>query len=118
MKKKIIAIITIFLLSILIFCTINEVQALGIDNPESYISSHAGSDGNLINIGNIIVGIVKTIGTTISILILTIIGIKYIMGSVEEKAQYKQTIWPYIIGAILIFAGSQLTQMIYDIFNK
>ena len=49
---------------------------------------------------------------------LSIIGIKYIMGSVEEKAEYKQTMWPYVVGAILIFAGSAFTQVIYEMMTK
>ena len=30
------------------------------------------------------------------------------LGSVEEKAEYKKTMIPYVIGAILLFATSNL----------
>ncbi len=119
MKKCIISIIAIFLLSIIISCSILRVQAVGIDaldNPDSYKNS-TEDNSKLIDIGNIIVGVVRTIGSAISIVMLIIIGIKYIMASVEEKAEYKQTMWPYIVGAILIFAGSNLTNIIYNTFQ-
>ena len=48
---------------------------------------------------------------------LLIIGIKYILGSVEEKAEYKQTMWPYVLGAVLIFAGAAVTDIIYKAFQ-
>ena len=48
---------------------------------------------------------------------LTIIGVRYIMGSVQEKAEYKQTMWPYVIGAVLIFAGTTLVDIIYRAFQ-
>ena len=32
----------------------------------------------------------------------------------EEKAEYKKTMIPYIIGAVLIFAASNVAGMIYD----
>ena len=35
------------------------------------------------------------------------------MGSAEEKAEYKKTMIPYLVGAILIFAASNLASMIY-----
>ena len=39
------------------------------------------------------------------------------MGSAEEKAEYKKTMMPYIVGAALIFAASALAQVIYQFFT-
>ena len=36
------------------------------------------------------------------------------MGSVEEKADYKKSMIPYLVGAILIFAASALAQVVYQ----
>lgn len=112
MNKHIISIVTILLVSIIMFGMIPEVQAV-VSNPEAYITKHAGGNGTAVNIGNIIVGVVRAVGIALSVLLLTIIGVKYILGSTQERAEYKQTMWPYIIGAILIFAGSQVTNIIY-----
>lgn len=117
MKKCIISIIAILLLSIILSGILFEVQALGIEtvtgNPGAYIQG-GGNDGKAADIGRTIVGIIRAIGIAILTLTLTIIGIKYILASVEEKAQYKQAMIPYVIGAVLIFAGSQVTQIIYN----
>lgn len=67
--------------------------------------------------GNIVVWVVRTVGEAIAVIMLLIIGIKYILGSVEEKAEYKQTMWPYILGAVLIFAGAAVTDIIYKAFK-
>ncbi|MCI8519435.1 MAG: hypothetical protein HFJ51_05120 [Clostridia bacterium] len=69
-------------------------------------------------IANIIVWLVRTIGESVAVVMVLIIGIKYILGSVEEKAEYKQTMWPYILGAVLIFAGAALTDIIYKAFMQ
>ena len=119
MKKYIISIIAIMLLVLLISCAVCKVQALGLEaftNPDAY-KDNVGDNTKIIGFGNIIVWIVRTVGTAISVLMLTIIGIKYIIGSVEEKAEYKQTMWPYVLGAILIFAGASITNMIYEMMN-
>ena len=44
-----------------------------------------------------------------------IIGIKYMLGSVEEKAQYKKSLLPYIIGAVILFASVNLVQILYNV---
>ena len=36
------------------------------------------------------------------------------MGSAEEKAEYKKTLLPYIIGAAMVFGASVLTGVIYN----
>ena len=53
---------------------------------------------------NEIIGLVQMIGTITSVLALIIIGIKYMVGSVEEKAEYKKTMQPYLIGPVMVFS--------------
>ncbi len=52
------------------------------------------------------------IGTITSVLALIIIGIKYMVGSVEEKAEYKKTMQPYLIGTVMVFS---ITNIIFII---
>lgn len=70
------------------------------------------------DLGNRIIGIVQTVGVVIAVVILLILGIKYMMGSAEEKADYKKSMIPYIVGAILIFAASAIVGVVYDIANS
>lgn len=67
--------------------------------------------------GNIL-GILSVVGTIVSVVALMALGIKYMIGSIEEKAEYKKDFIPYIIGAILVFAGSQVPQFIYNIMKS
>ena len=36
------------------------------------------------------------------------------MGSAEEKAEYKKTMIPYLVGAILVFAASTIANFVYN----
>lgn len=47
--------------------------------------------------------VVINIGMVATLLILGILGIKYMLGSVEEKAEYKKDLIPYMIGVALMF---------------
>ena len=68
--------------------------------------------------GGKIVGLIRVVGTIASVGMLIVLGIKYLMGSAEERAEYKKTLFPYFIGAILIFGASNLTQVIYTWASK
>lgn len=70
------------------------------------------------NAGGQLITIISVVGSIISVIVLVALGIKYMLGSVEEKAQYKKTLLPYVIGAVFVFAGSTIAGIIYGIINK
>ena len=65
-----------------------------------------------------IVGVLKTVGTVIAVVGIMILGIKYMLGSVEQKAEYKKTMIPYIVGCIFIFAIGQIVSVIYTLVEQ
>ena len=70
-----------------------------------------------VNLGNKIITVVSTIGSVLSVIVLIVIGIKYMLGSVEEKAEYKKTLIPYVVGCIIVFAASSIAQLIFNILT-
>ena len=40
------------------------------------------------------------------------LGIKYMMGSASEKAEYKKTMIPYVVGVVLLFSAAIIVQII------
>lgn len=73
---------------------------------------------SLTTVGNNVVTIINVVGIVIAVIILLIIGIKYMIGSASEKAEYKKIMIPYIVGAVLIFAGTSLVRVIYSLANS
>lgn len=63
----------------------------------------------------VILGVVQTIGSLLAVICLIVLGVKYMMGSVEEKAEYKKTLMPYLLGAIMVFGISNLLKIVYEI---
>lgn len=107
--KKIIKILPVLLVMIMVFSTVSVVFAAP-TNPSSLTGTGTTS---FDNIGKRIIGMVQAIGSIASVMVLVILGIKYMMGSAEEKAEYKKTFIPYLVGAILVFAASNLASMIF-----
>ena len=66
------------------------------------------------DLGGKLMGVLQTVGVVVAVIILIVLGIKYMMGSAEEKAEYKKTMIPYLVGAILIFAASTIANVVYQ----
>ena len=73
---------------------------------------------NITNVGNKVISTIRILGMILSIGVLMILGIKYMMGSAEEKAEYKKTMIPYVVGAILIFAATFIVSAIFEFANN
>lgn len=82
--------------------------------PDDFVPKDPTNVTGITNLGGQIIGIVRTVGVLISVVILLILGIKYMIGSAEEKADYKKSMIPYIVGAVLIFGASAIAGIVYD----
>lgn len=114
MKKtnKVIAVLCI-ILTILAIC-VSSYASLTPDalKPDG---TTIGGQTELTNLGKSIVGLVQTVGVVVAVVILLVLGIKYMMGSAEEKADYKKSMIPYLVGAVLIFASTTIVNIVYGL---
>lgn len=61
-----------------------------------------------------ILGVIKVLGIVISVGTIVFMGIRFMCGSIEEKAKYKEQLVPWIIGATMVFAITTIPSIIYD----
>jgi len=71
-----------------------------------------------VSVGNQILGIIQAVGSMITVGVLMILGIKYMVGSTEERASYKRSMLPAVIGTVLIFMALQVTTIIANFTNE
>lgn len=122
--KKVVCFLAIFLIILLI-------------NQVSFASTDVFADTNLkgVNSGisnfgnrgvgkaiNTVIGLLQIAGTGISILMVSILGVKYMLASVGEKAEIKKQAVPIVIGAVLLFGAVNLLGIVEtfsnDVVNK
>ena len=84
-------------------------------NATSLNGTASSASGDIQKLGNRIIGVLQAVGIVVSVVVVIVLGIKYMMGSVEEKAEYKETLKPYLIGAFLLFTGTLIPQIIYKL---
>ena len=110
--KIIICIIAAFILIATLpnFCkaddSIGDIISRGDDfvNTGKDQSSPVGQDTIKSN-SSFIYNTLLTIGIIVALIVGMMIGIKFISGSLEEKAQVKEALVPYIIGWVVIFGA-------------
>lgn len=110
--KKAMKIATIAMVVCMII--LSSTMVLAAPDPSGYKGNDNFESEKLNNFGNNIISIITTIGSIASVIVLVVLGIKYMMGSAEEKAEYKKTLLPYVIGAVLVFAASTIASVVYN----
>ena len=112
--KKVIK--TTILLILLIFVLTNlSFSAL---TPNDFSSPDYRNVEDIRKVGGSILEILAIIASAISIIAIIALGIKYMLGSVEERASYKKTLLPYFIGAIFVFGATAIPEVIYKMITK
>lgn len=121
-NKKLKFVLSISLLSILIinFMVPYVNAAADIIDPDKVLQyTNVEANDKVLKTANIVIGTIQVIGTVISVAVITLLGVKYIMGSVEERADYKKAFVPYIVGVIFIFATTTvIVPLIYNMVNS
>ena len=116
--KKQVKIITTILMILAILCSLaNIVFGSAIITSLSGDKTTAITSTGMTNLGGKIIGTIQVLGIIIAIVVLLVLGIKYMVGSAEEKAEYKKTMMPYVVGALLIFAASTIVIILYGVIS-
>ncbi len=120
--KKIVGIMILVVMLILVMPTTifangtGGIDAAGLAGELTGTAS--GVQEDVKNIGNQLVGIITTVGVVVAVIVLLVLGIKYMMGSASEKAEYKKTMIPYLVGAVLIFGASAITKVVVGLASS
>lgn len=104
--------------------TTNDTKRSTMDDVTKNINGYkpgdidSGSASKIESKTSKILTVISNIGIAISVIILAILGVKYMFGSVEDKAEYKQDMIPYIIGALLLFGITGFLKILIAIGEK
>lgn len=127
MKSKLLIIIILIIVINTMFFNINRVQANGISDVitggdkflDAGNSQSVGiNEKDLKNTSDIIYNMLLIIGMCIAVLVSGILGIKFMIGSAEEKAQIKDALVPFVIGCIVIFGAFGIWKIFITIGNN
>ena len=112
MNTKLMKIATV-IATILMLVLVGSNVVYGLTPTDLKANTSATGTTEIQNFGGNIMGVINVVGVVVAVVVLMVIGIKYMMGSAEEKAEYKKTMIPYIVGAVLVLGASSIVKIIF-----
>ncbi len=76
------------------------------------------SQSDLQDLSNTIYNILLVVGIVVAVIAGLIMGIKFIMGGIEEKAEIKNMLIPYIIGCIVVFGAFTIWKIVVELLQS
>ena len=119
-KKKSGLIISILIMFSLLLITVMPCYSMAgspINNPDSFRPNEV-TDVDTTPItekARPIINIISTFGIIVAVITLIVLGIKYMVGSVSEKAEYKKTMSSYLIGIVFLVCIVAILQLINNL---
>lgn len=116
MKKRILKVLLVMILIIFAVSLLHSSFATGVlDNFDGNIADGAKSGSTkMTKILGMVLDAVRNVGAGIAVLILIVIGCKYVIASAGERADIKKNAVPYVIGAVVLFASSGIAGILKE----
>ena len=116
--KKFCVSILIVALLVCAFASFSEVNATGaLEKFTGKISDKTAKDG-VTNITSTVLNIVRYAGSGIALIMLTFIFIKYMLSAASERAELKKNLIPFTIGAVVLFAASNIVGLMKTVADE
>lgn len=133
LKKSILIKILIIILTLISFSLINAQSIYAssrtdfVDGADEFINagvnaskgnSTAIDESDLVQMSDMLYNAFLIIGIIIAVIFGLVIAIKFMTGSVEEKADVKKTLVPYIAGCVVIFGAFTIWKLVVDMLSN
>lgn len=111
--KKISKIVTVLLIIATIFSAFSIVFASDVKIPTGNNGGYANS-GLDTTVSNVI-GIVQFICYAAAVVMIVMLGVKFMTASPDGKAEIKKSAIIYVVGAVLVFAAGTLLTLVKNV---
>lgn len=117
--KKSVKIISTLLLAVMLVMTISPICFATQLKPGDINADYRGIDTSGIqSTASKIMGFIRNVAVIAGVIIIAILGLKYMLGSTEERADYKKSFMPLIIGIVVVMGATQIATMIFSTFGN
>ena len=113
--KRIAKILTALIILATIATMLSAVFASGAAGVLGKLKGNTDAAGAVTTTANNIIGIVQVICYAAAVIMLVMLGVKFVTSSPEGKAEIKKSAIIYVIGAIIVFAAGALLGVISNL---
>lgn len=127
MKKAKKMLICICLVMLILLIPTSQSYALSdlISGADSFINkgetatgaSDTLSQSSVVDMSNKILGVLIPLGSVVAVLMAGYLGIKFMTGGAEDKANVKEMLVPYVVGCIVVFGGFTMWKLVVQVLG-
>lgn len=81
------------------------------------ITIQGGNTTSMQELAGKILGFIRNIALIGGVVIIAVLGLKYMMGSLEEKSEYKKSMIPLIVGIVVVMSATTIAKLLFDTFT-
>jgi len=111
--KKTVKMAAILLITMVLVISLGSVVLAAIA-PGTMTPTYDVNMTGLQNAGQSVLGVIRNIAVIGGVIIIAILGIKFMLGSAEERAEYKKSFIPLIVGIIVVMGATTIAVFIFD----
>lgn len=111
--KKSMKIVSVLMIAMMMCMVATPVLAVTATVTPTQPTDTAG----ILKLAGKILGFLQWIALIGGVLIIAVLGIKYMMGSLEEKAEYKKSMIPLIVGIIVVMGATTIANLLVKTFT-
>ena len=123
-KYKILTVIVLIILILAFPIESRATEGIGtiIKKGDDFISD--GKDGKIVSEDTIKSGLTSAynvlfgLGVILSVVVGLVLGIKFVLGSIEEQAKVKEMLIPYVLGCVVIFGAFGIWKLAVTILSS
>ena len=117
--NKTIKIISTLLIAVMLVATLSQACFATYSGIITGIDQNAQGEaaelGSLKTTAAKIIKVLRNISAIVAVLVITILGIKYMIGSTEERAEYKKSFIPLIVGVVVVVAAASIASALFSV---
>ncbi len=116
--KKIIFILLLIIITFLLLnhYTYADSMSTIISGADDFISTGKGQEqigsDNLKELSDKIYDVLLAIGIVVAVIVGLVLGIQFMVGSVEQKSKIKEALVPYVAGCVVIFGAFGIWRLV------
>lgn len=115
MKKSLKKISAILISIVLLFAMIQPVSfAINKTIPDLENLGGSEMDSGINSIAGTVINWIWGISIVVAVIVVMVIGLKFIIGSTQEKAEYKKSLIPLVVGVVLIVFATTLVKFLFS----
>ena len=112
----------VFIILLAVFLLFSFTQPIAFAKPQdaSNIINSVGNstsevDSGVTDVAGTVVNWIWGISIVVAVIVIMVIGLKYVIGSTQEKAKYKESLIPLVVGIVLIVFASTIAKILFSI---